>query len=592
MNGASQRCQIGVNKAKCQTKTHNKTNMNVLPYRYPKTNSYYNRLIVEPVKLPEQVTEDGLVVPARELPGSQLGKVYASCKGSDFKAGDEVQYLKVDRAKNEGIDTISIEGKTYDCVYEHKIWAHNDKPYNQVLVRPVSDGSVSESGLVIPGELTSVTRKGVVYNAPEFMNIKKGDRVEYQNQPGGFYPQASIDGEQYDVIFEADIFLINDKVAPHRIIIKIDLVAQHLKRSSTHSGLVLSPLFIHMLRNLQYAEIDAIGEEAKKKYPELETGDTIVIDHGVESQDYRIVKYEYGENKNPLFEYRILNCYDFSDREIFGKLVFKKKPVFDKKSHQLSVKPTFHIIPMCGSLFMKWDINLFHGKNENTQSSLIASDDDLSNYHDIDTLRRVVATKRKDAAEKAKLKVSGIKRTLTYVQKDLEPERHKLLSAECAAIEQEEGRISVELRKDYWVVCDSVFPLQTPRYIISPYEELYPINILGTKYLIGHEDFLLFKSHTNMNIKSKDLVALSDNVLILPIEDKQGESELFIPDAARQKPQYGTVVKIGDNNDGVKPGDFVMFRQNAGLLQEIDGVEHRVMKQNDLLMVEPSRDKK
>lgn len=558
--------------------------MNVLPYYYEKINSYYKRLIVEPILVPEVTTEGGLIIPSHGLPGSQGGRVFQCAPNSDFKAGDEVQYMKSDRAINENMDTVEIEGKVYDIVYEQKIWAHNDHPYNQVFVRPVSDSEITEEGLIVPADIHSITKKGIVYDCPEWFGIKKGDRIEYQNGMQGRWPQIRVGDELFDVIFELDIFMVNDEVSPYRMIVKIDKVAQQFKRTATQAGLKLSPLFIAMLRNLQYGEIAGIGEKAKEKYPILKKGDTIILDHGIESQDYRLVKYDLGKEKNPIYEYRILNCYDFSEREIFGKLHYEKR-----------TKKIIDITPLCDSVFMKWDINVFDGGNRES-SVLLDTLDSVYNYHNIDDIKNVVGHQRKEAAEKAKIKVSGIKQALTYVKPEFEPDRYALLQAEVAAIEKEEGRLSAYLRKDHWVVCESAFPRQIPAYIISPYEELYPINLMGQKYLIGHKDFLLFQSHKNMDIKSQDLSALSDTVLVLSIEEKE-EGELIIPLTARSKPQYGTVInirsgnKLANNDEDVKNGDFVLFRQGAGLVQSIDGVEHRIMKQNDLLAVVPHSEK-
>lgn len=553
--------------------------MKLLPYYHSQSNNYYNRLIVEPIKIPEVVGANGLIEPSRELPGSACGIVYQVREGSDFKPGDEVQYMQVDRASFENMDTVDIEGKIYDVIYEHKIWAQNDKPYNKIFVLPVSQAEVGEGGLVIPTDVQSVTKKGVIYDAPEYFNLKKGDKVEYQNELGGFYPQCTIDDVLYDVLYDSDIFTINGEASPYRIIVKIDLVQQSFKRSTTQSGLKLSPLFIAMLRNLQYAEISDIGEKAKLMYPELSIGDTIIIDHGVESQDYRVISREYGKENNAIYEHRIINCYEFSDREIFGKLHYNK-----------GTRKIIDITPLGDSIFMKWDFNMFDGRGDQKDSLLPDTEDTLSDYHNLSDLKNVVAHRRAEAAERAKLKMSGIKQTLAYLDPQLEPERYGLLAAEAQTIAMEETKIAARLRKDHWVVCERIFPSQVPRYVISPYEVLYPINILGHKYIIGHSDFLLFLTHTNMNIKSTDLVALSDNVLVLPVEEKEESSLIKIPKSARSKPQYGTVVKIGDSKDGVKEGDFILFRQGAGLVQQIDGVEHRIMKQNDLLAVLPKKD--
>lgn len=553
--------------------------MKVLPYKYSNNNFYYKRLIVEPITIPDQTTEEGLIIPSKAPAGSCFGKVFQSAPDSDFKPGDEVQYPSFERAGNENMDAVNIEGKVYDVIYEQKIWVHNDRPYNQIFVRPVSDLSASDEGLIIPSDVQSVTRKGIVYDAPEWFDVKKGDLIEYANTIQGRVPQARINDELLDVIYELDIFMINGKVAPYRMIVKIDKVQQEIKRNSTASGLKLSPLFIHMLRNLQYGEVAGIGEKAKEKYPMLKKGDTIIIDHGVESQDYRLVKYDLGKENNAIAEYRILNCYDFSDGEIFGKLHYEKK-----------TKKIIDITPIGDSVFLKWEFNLFNGEGKEPDPLLLESADTLSKYHNLNDLKNIVGHQRAEAAERAKLKVSAKKQQLAYLNAEQHPMQYQILSEEVTAIEQEEGRMSAHLRKDHWVVCETIFPRRLPQYMISPYEVLYPINLLGNKYLIGHSDFLLFQSHKNMDITSKDLVPLSDNVLVLPIEDKADDGGLIIPDIARSKPQYGTVVKIvSDNALGVKDGDFVLFRQHAGLKQSIDGVAHLVMKQNDLLAVVPAK---
>lgn len=546
-----------------------------LPFRYSDVDLPMKRLIIEPTKIAEEITESGLKIPSREHQDSEVGIVYATDAASDFKVGDEVQYKKVDRASNEHIESVSIDGKVYDVVYEYKIACVNDGPYSQIFVKPLLDSELLESGLVIPADVQSITRKGIVFDAPDYFTLKKGDVIEYYNQLTGYYPQVNIDGEVYECLQEEVVFMVNGKVAPHRIIVKIDLVAQHIKRSSTHSGLRLSPLFIAMLRNLQYAEISDIGEEAQKKYPELKAGDTIIIDHAVESQDYRIIDVQKGKQEKAIYEHRIINCYDFSEREIFGKLKY------DKSNNKI-----IDITPIGDSVFMKWEFE--HFEHNLLTTDLKLPDDTLSEYKNLSDLKHVVDHKRKEAAELAKLRMSGIKQAMSRITPDQDPKQWDVLAKELGLMEREEKRKSAELRKDFWVVCQSVFPRQDPAYIISPYEEIYPINIMGNKFLIGHSDFLLFKTHTNMNINPQDMTALSDNVLVLPIEEKT-EGTLIIPDAAKQKPQYGKVIRIGDNKDGIKDGDFILYRQFAGLQQEIGGVQHLVMKHNDLLFVVPEK---
>ena len=552
--------------------------MHTLPFRYFDLPDYpFKRLIIEPTLQAEEITLSGLTIPAHDLNESEVGKVVYCDKDSTFKPGDEVQYKKFDRANTEKLESILIDDKNYDVVYEHKISCVNDKPYNQVFVKLVSDFSVGEDQLIIPEDVYSVTRKGVIFDAPDYFHVKKGDRIEYYTPLKGFYPQANIDGEVYECIQEQDIFVINGEVSPYRMIVKIDLAAQSMKRSSTHSGLRLSPLFIAMLRNLQYGEIKSIGTEAQKLYPNLAAGDTIIFDHNIESEDYRLIQQDLSKvnpDKHPIFEYRIINCYDFSQREILGKL-----------SHNKQTKEIINIEPINNSVFLRFEFEHF---DQDKKSDLISADDRIIQYKNKPDLQNVLDHKRKLAAETAKMKMSGIKQYMSRLNPISQQEEWQFQAGMLQKVEREEKRIAAALRSDLWLVCQTIFPKRTPKYMISPWEQLYPINILGRKFLIGHPDFLLFQTDKNMNIQTQDLIALADNVLVLPIEGEQ-ETQLIIPDAAKSKPQYGKVVAIGESKDGVKAGDFVLYRQYAGLQQQVGGVDHLIMKQNDLLAIVPER---
>ena len=69
---------------------------------------------------------------------------------------------------------------------------------------------------------------------------------------------------------------------------------------------------------------------------------------------------------------------------------------------------------------------------------------------------------------------------------------------------------------------------------------------------------------------------------------------LYIPDTAKEKPTKGEVVAVGPGkvaDDGkrvaptVKAGDMVLFNKYAGTQVELDGVEHLVMREDDILAV-------
>lgn len=85
----------------------------------------------------------------------------------------------------------------------------------------------------------------------------------------------------------------------------------------------------------------------------------------------------------------------------------------------------------------------------------------------------------------------------------------------------------------------------------------------------------------------------NDRVLIkrLASEEKTAGG-LYIPDTAKEKPQKGEVIAVGPGkllDDGkraamsLKVGDTVYFNKYAGTEFEFDGVEHLVMREDDVL---------
>ena len=86
---------------------------------------------------------------------------------------------------------------------------------------------------------------------------------------------------------------------------------------------------------------------------------------------------------------------------------------------------------------------------------------------------------------------------------------------------------------------------------------------------------------------------LNDRVLVLRIKEEEKTSGgIIIPDTAKEKPQEGRVVAVGpgkvDDNGkrislDVKANDRVLFGKYAGTEINIDGVEHLIMKEDDIL---------
>jgi len=86
---------------------------------------------------------------------------------------------------------------------------------------------------------------------------------------------------------------------------------------------------------------------------------------------------------------------------------------------------------------------------------------------------------------------------------------------------------------------------------------------------------------------------LQDRVIVQRIEgEEKTKGGLIIPDTAKEKPQEGKIVAVGKgklNDDGkitpldVKVNDRVLFGKYAGTEINIDGEEHLIMREEDIL---------
>lgn len=88
---------------------------------------------------------------------------------------------------------------------------------------------------------------------------------------------------------------------------------------------------------------------------------------------------------------------------------------------------------------------------------------------------------------------------------------------------------------------------------------------------------------------------LRDRVLVQRVEQEaKTSSGIIIPDSAKEKPLEGIVRAVGKgrlNKDGevvalqVQEGDKVLFGKYAGTDVTINGEEHLIMKEDDILAV-------
>jgi len=88
---------------------------------------------------------------------------------------------------------------------------------------------------------------------------------------------------------------------------------------------------------------------------------------------------------------------------------------------------------------------------------------------------------------------------------------------------------------------------------------------------------------------------LNDRVLVLRVDEEEKTSGgIIIPDTAKEKPQEGKIVAVGIgrlNEKGervpldVKKNDRVLFGKYSGNEIKLDGVEHLIMREDDILAV-------
>ena len=91
------------------------------------------------------------------------------------------------------------------------------------------------------------------------------------------------------------------------------------------------------------------------------------------------------------------------------------------------------------------------------------------------------------------------------------------------------------------------------------------------------------------------LKPLQDRIVIKVIEDtEQTAGGIFTPDSAKEKPQKGEVVAVGEGktNDkgekepmGVNVGDIVLYAKYAGTEVKMDGVEYKILSIKDALAI-------
>jgi len=89
---------------------------------------------------------------------------------------------------------------------------------------------------------------------------------------------------------------------------------------------------------------------------------------------------------------------------------------------------------------------------------------------------------------------------------------------------------------------------------------------------------------------------LQDRVIVKRLEEEAEKTKggIIIPDTAKEKPQQGKIIAVGKgkvNDEGkvmpldVKVGDTILFGKYSGSEIKINGEEHLIMREEDILGV-------
>jgi chaperonin GroES len=92
-----------------------------------------------------------------------------------------------------------------------------------------------------------------------------------------------------------------------------------------------------------------------------------------------------------------------------------------------------------------------------------------------------------------------------------------------------------------------------------------------------------------------DIRPLHDRIVVKRLEQQEAmQGGLYIPDSAKEKPQEGQVVAVGNGKkteDGkvlpldVKVGDRILFGKYSGSDIKLDGEEYMIMREDEVLAV-------
>lgn len=260
------------------------------------------------------------------------------------------------------------------------------------------------------------------------------------------------------------------------ILVKIDKKKRDAKREKI-GNIYLPPAFLYMAYNLQYGEILGIGSLAQKDFPQAEIGDTAIFHHNVE-----------GDREDSNLAHLIETDADGNEH----RLVQIDENY--RKTYEM-----FAIIKKDGTLIPSPYHMFLENKTEKMEKKIISALIEIDNDYNLpeDIIRQKI--------EQHEVHARSINESIPYIT-----DRHELEStlAGLAEINAYRTKLTKILNKLSFVTAKvlHIAPSLTEHTQVVPGDSvvvigktLYPLEIMGTHYLIADTDLVYARVNTEEN---------------------------------------------------------------------------------------------
>lgn len=566
-----------------------------------------NRILVKPKANDVEVLENGLQLPAGSKLICNSGVVVSCADGSAVNVGDAVDYRVVTRADGSDVP-VYIDNEPYTVLFEHDLWAINGIPFNRIYVRPISSTMAigEDGGLIIPANTKSYVQHGIIIAAPiNNDDFHVGDIVSYRRNEQGIFPEViDNNGDAYTVLLTSDVYTVNGEAAPNKMIIKINVLEQAKMRMIEDTQLQVHPAFAYMKYFLQYGKIVSAGYKALAIYDGIDVGDYVAVHHTIEHHDFRRLSEKSNSKGVVVYEERVLNCTKDNSREIFGKLTFNA----DANGRCVPANGLFFIDPIGDNIFLDYNIAPLTSITQKEPEEILERVGfDLSAVRTVDDLVFLVENAKKKGVTTYTEDFNQMREVLKVLNPEVPSDKNEidLIETKIELLRRNAELTASRIGKNHLVVCRlsnytlcdlNVREDQEYVHIVTQSSQLYPIKIMGKRFLIAHNSFIKAvlthnsKTTKDMEITVGEFTPFADLVLVQPIGDTQLKgSSLIVPaTATHEAPTYGVIISVGPGTEKVKmvvkKDTKVVYRRGVGEPIHLDGVDYLLLRQDDLLL--------